>query len=262
MLQVRCETLKVSVEHSPRRKAALSNMLKAESFLKKTCANAEAYVLCTRNSEILSRTTSEDLGEPPEGCNAWIWHRANFLLWFVADGLGKICSLTVCWQPCTSPPTQEEKRAVWCPAMCRESQSALSTLVQHISELEEWAAIFLQELSFKDELSSMDELEASLGGHKLATNPRCRWDTAILIHSWCKGALRWYASSRHALCVVVKAGEDFTFCSAQLPSWVHDSQFERRSLQCKCSIIMGSRRTLQRRQLQQPEALAGQRLVQ
>ena len=43
-------------------------------------------------------------------------------------------------------------------------------LVQHISELEEWDAILLQELSFKDELLSLEELEASLGGHKLVAN--------------------------------------------------------------------------------------------
>ena len=41
-------------------------------------------------------------------------------------------------------------------------------LVQHISEREEWDAILLQELSFKDELLlSLEELEASHGGHKL-----------------------------------------------------------------------------------------------
>ena len=46
-------------------------------------------------------------------------------------------------------------------------------LVQHISEFEEWDAILLQELSFKDELLSLEELEASLGGHKLVTNVEC-----------------------------------------------------------------------------------------
>ena len=55
-------------------------------------------------------------------------------------------------------------------------------LVQHISELEEWDAILLQELSFKDELLSLEALEASLSGHKLVTNFRCPWDTAIVIH--------------------------------------------------------------------------------
>ena len=39
----------------------------------------------------------------------------------------------------------------------------LGMLVQHISELEEWDATLLQELSFKDELLSLEELEASFG---------------------------------------------------------------------------------------------------
>ena len=41
--------------------------------------------------------------------------------------------------------------------------SGLSMLVQHISELEEWDAILLQELSFKDEHLSLEALKASLG---------------------------------------------------------------------------------------------------
>ena len=41
--------------------------------------------------------------------------------------------------------------------------SGLSTFVRHILELDEWDAILLQELSFKGELSDMDELEASHG---------------------------------------------------------------------------------------------------
>ena len=50
--------------------------------------------------------------------------------------------------------------------------SGLSTLVQHISELQEWDAILLQELSFKDELVRQDELEASLRGHKIPLRHR------------------------------------------------------------------------------------------
>ena len=55
-------------------------------------------------------------------------------------------------------------------------------LVQQISEAEEWDAILLQELSFNDEYLLLDELEASLRGHKLVTNAQCPWDTAIVIH--------------------------------------------------------------------------------
>ena len=54
-------------------------------------------------------------------------------------------------------------------------------LVQQISEVEEWDAILLQELSFNDEFLSLEDLEASLGGHKLVTNVECPWDTAIVI---------------------------------------------------------------------------------
>ena len=93
----------------------------------------------------------------------------------------------------------------------------LGMLVQHISELEEWDAILLQELSFKNELLSLEELEASLGGHKLVANVECPWDTAIIIH----------ASSQQALWVGVRAEEEFTFCSAHLPSWVSDDCFEQ-----------------------------------
>ena len=100
-------------------------------------------------------------------------------------------------------------------------------LVQHISEIEEWDAILLQELSFKDELLSLEELEASLGGHKLVTNVECPWDTAIIIHCRWMGSIRWFASSQYALWVGVRAVEEFTFCSAHLPSWVSDDCLEQ-----------------------------------
>ena len=100
-------------------------------------------------------------------------------------------------------------------------------LVQHISELEEWDAILLQELSFKDELLSLEELEASLGWHKLVANVECPWDTSIIIHCRWMGSIRWFASSQHALWVGVRAEEEFTFCSAHLPSWVSDDCFEQ-----------------------------------
>ena len=109
--------------------------------------------------------------------------------------------------------------------MCRES--GLSALVHHLSELEDWDAALLQEISFKDEQADMDALEASLGGHKLVINPNCPWDTAVVIHCPWKAPLRWYASTRHSERVGLRAAEEFTFCSAHLPSWVDDGTFEQ-----------------------------------
>ena len=100
-------------------------------------------------------------------------------------------------------------------------------LVQQISEIEEWDAILLQELSFNDEFLPLDELEASLGGHKLVTNSECPWDTAIVIHRRWMGFIRWFSASPHAVRVGVRAEEEFTFCSAHLPSWVSDECFEK-----------------------------------
>ena len=100
-------------------------------------------------------------------------------------------------------------------------------LVQQISEIEEWDAILLQELSFNDEFLPLDELEASLGGHKLVTNSECPWDTAIVIHRRWMGFIRWFSTSPHAVWVGVRAEEEFTFCSAHLPSWVSDECFEQ-----------------------------------
>ena len=41
------------------------------------------------------------------------------------------------------------------------------------------------------------------------------------------GSIRWFASSQHALWVGFRAEEEFTFCSAHLPSWVSDDCFEQ-----------------------------------
>ena len=91
----------------------------------------------------------------------------------------------------------------------------LGMLVQHISELEEWDAILLQELSFKDELLSLEELEASLGGHKLVANVECPWDTAIIIHCRWMCAIRWFASV--TVCIVgwveSRGGVYFLLCA-------------------------------------------------
>ena len=100
-------------------------------------------------------------------------------------------------------------------------------LVQQISEVEEWDAILLQELSFNDEFLPLNEKEASLGGHKLVTNSEYPWDTAIVIHRRWMGFIRWFSVSPHAVWVGVRAEEEFTFCSAHLPSWVSDECFEQ-----------------------------------
>ena len=47
-------------------------------------------------------------------------------------------------------------------ARTQKGRGTLNTLVQHISELEKWNVILLQELDFKKELFSQEELEASL----------------------------------------------------------------------------------------------------
>ena len=47
------------------------------------------------------------------------------------------------------------------------ASGGLGMLVQQISEVEEWDAILLQELSFNDEFLSLEELEASLGGSQI-----------------------------------------------------------------------------------------------
>ena len=122
----------------------------------------------------------------------------------------------------------------------------MSTLEQHISELREWDAILLQELSFKDEFATVDELESSLGDHKWVT-PNCPWDTAMKIHNRWKGAIRWFASSQYALWVGPKDTEELTFCSVHLPSWVDDFAFELAIVQAleagrskaSGSIVMG-----------------------
>ena len=85
----------------------------------------------------------------------------------------------------------------------------------------------LQELSFNDEFLSLEEGEVSLGGHKLVTNVECPWDTAIVIHCRWMGFIRWFSSSPHAVWVGIRAEEEFTFCSAHLPSWVSDECFEQ-----------------------------------
>ena len=48
----------------------------------------------------------------------------------------------------------------------------------------------------------------------------------IILCRW-MGSIRWFASSQHALWFGLRAEEEFTFCSAHLPSWVSDDCFEQ-----------------------------------
>ena len=49
--------------------------------------------------------------------------------------------------------------------------------------------------------------------------------SSFIVGGW--GFIRWFASSPHAVWVGVRAEEEFTFCSAHLPSWVSDECFEQ-----------------------------------
>ena len=71
-------------------------------------------------------------------------------------------------------------------------------LISHLSELEDWDAVLLQEISFRDESFDFEGLEASLRGHKQVLNSSCPWDTAIVFLSRWKASLRWFASSCHS----------------------------------------------------------------
>ena len=99
-------------------------------------------------------------------------------------------------------------------------------LVQQISEVEEWDAILLQELSFHDEFLSLEELEASLGGHKLVTNVERLWDKVFYRSLSVDGFHSLVCLVTTYVWVGVRAEEEVTFCSAHLPSWVSDECFE------------------------------------
>ena len=66
-----------------------------------------------------------------------------------------------------------------------------------------------------------------MGGTNWWRTRKCPWDTDIIIHCRWMGAIRWFASSQYALWVGLNAEEEFTFCSAHLPSWVSDDYFEQ-----------------------------------
>ena len=74
MISVRGHELKVSIGLSPRKKVTMTNMFRADSFLKKSGVNPESHLLCRKSSRILSTMTKEDLGETPKGSNVWMWH--------------------------------------------------------------------------------------------------------------------------------------------------------------------------------------------
>ena len=74
MISVRGHELQVSIELSPRRRTTLTNMFRADTFLKKNGVNPESYLLCPKSCRILSTVTNEDLGETPKGSDVWVWH--------------------------------------------------------------------------------------------------------------------------------------------------------------------------------------------
>ena len=74
MISVRGHELKVSIELSRRRRTTLTNMFRADTFLKKNGVNLESYLLCPKSCRILSTVRNEDLGETPKGSNVCVWH--------------------------------------------------------------------------------------------------------------------------------------------------------------------------------------------
>ena len=109
-------------------------------------ANAEAYMLCPRNSRYLGKSTNEDVAKTPEGSNAWMWHNEicsscglsltgwdEFATWL------SVGNLVHC--------RQRRKKSELCVASwnVQRVSSGLSTFVQHVSGLEEWDAILLQD---------------------------------------------------------------------------------------------------------------------
>ena len=71
-MRIRGHDLRVSVELSPRKKVMLSNMFRAESFLKQRGVSAEIYSLYPKSCKILNKVTNEDLGETPSGSHVWM----------------------------------------------------------------------------------------------------------------------------------------------------------------------------------------------
>ena len=228
IINVRGHSLKVSIELSPRRKTTLSNMFRAESFLKKSGVNPESFFCCVpRAARFWARWRTKTWVKLPRvpmpGCGIM----RNVLAVVCRCPDGKTSKIH---HPVASKDYRVSREKCELCVLSWNVQrvsGGLSMLVQHISELEEWDALLLQELSFKDELLSLEELEASLEGHKLVANVRCPWDTAIVVHCRWMGAIRWFASSQYALWVGLRAEEEFTFCSVHLPSWVSDDCFEQ-----------------------------------
>ena len=68
----------MSVELIHRKTVMLSNMFRAESFLKKKKkVTSEIYALSLKSCKILNRISNEDLGETPRGSDEWLWQDVN-----------------------------------------------------------------------------------------------------------------------------------------------------------------------------------------
>ena len=176
-LQVRGHELRVSVALPPPKKVMLSNMFRAESFLKKKGVNTEYYTSCPKGCKILNKLTDEDLGETPRVSNMWAWHDDNcasggfgIVDWLLENG----CHFRVRREKCQLGVVSWNVQRV---------SGGLSALISHLSELEDWDAVMSRETTFRGESIDLEALEASLRGHKLVLNSSCPWDTAIVIHS-------------------------------------------------------------------------------
>ena len=55
----------------------LSNMFRAEFFLKQKGVTSEIYALCLKMCKFLNSISNEDLGETPRGSNVWTWQDVN-----------------------------------------------------------------------------------------------------------------------------------------------------------------------------------------
>ena len=88
----------------------------------------------------------------------------------------------------------------------------------------DWSAILVKEFFNDNEggQDGVDDLEASSGGHMLFDRTMRKWDTAIAVHRWWQGALRWTASTEHSIWVGLKAEEETLLCSAHFPIWVEE----------------------------------------
>ena len=126
-IEVRGHSLKVSIELSPRKRATLRNMFRAESFLKKTGSNSESYILCHKSSKIFSRT-NEELGETPKatmlGCGIVRIVPLVACCWQVGKNLKIDYLMTLL----TSAYEERNVSSAWCLATCKGSPEACARL--------------------------------------------------------------------------------------------------------------------------------------